>query len=126
MKEAIFVGSSLRDLRKFPEGARSEAGQAIYLAQKGDRAINAVPLKGFGSAKVLEIVIPEDGDAFRAVYTVKFDTAVYVLHAFQKKSRKGIKTPLHDLDVVRSRLKDAEEIDRARKRLEKEDEQGSG
>jgi phage-related protein len=128
MKEAIFVGSSLRDLRKFPEEARSEAGHAVYLAQKGEKAVNAVPLAGFGGAAVLEIVIPEGGDAFRAVYTVKFDTAIYVLHAFQKKSKRGAKTPLQDMNLVRSRLNDAREIHQAKKRvqLEKKNEQGSG
>ena len=129
MKDAIFVGSSKRDLREFPEDARSEAGHAIYLAQMGEKAINAVPLTGFGGAKVLEVVIPEDGDAYRAVYTVKFDTAVYVLHAFQKKSKKGSKTPPHDMELICSRLKDAEVIHRARKKpteLERKHEQGSG
>ena len=109
MKSVTFVGSSLRDLKEFPDEARSEAGHAIYLAQLGDRAINAVPMKGFGSAKVIEVVIPEDGDAYRAVYTVKFDTAIYVLHAFQKKSTKGSKTSIHDMELIRSRLRDAEQ-----------------
>lgn len=114
MKDVVFVGSSKRDLKAFPKGARSEAGHAIYLAQKGDRAINALPLTGFGGANVLEVIIPEDGDAFRAVYTVKFETAIYVLHAFQKKSHRGAKTPLRDMELIRSRLKDAEVIHRER------------
>jgi phage-related protein len=124
MKSVVFVGSSLRDLRKFPEGARSEAGHAIYLAQMGERAVNAVPMAGFGSAKVLEVVIPEGGDAYRAMYTVKFDTGVYVLHAFQKKSKKGAKTPAHDMELIRSRLKDAEALHRAAK--EKKNDQDAG
>jgi phage-related protein len=129
MKDVVFVGSSKRDLKEFPDEARAEAGHAIYLAQCGERAINAMPLTGFGSSKVVELVIPEGGDAYRAVYTVRFDTAVYVLHCFQKKSSKGCKTPQHDMKLVRSRLKDAEAIHRAAKKpteLEKIREQGSG
>ncbi len=128
-RELVFVGSSWRDLKEFPDGARAEAGHALYLAQLGDRAINAMPLTGFKGAGVLEVVIPEDGDAFRAVYTVKYDTAVFVLHAFQKKSKTGSKTPLHDMRLIQSRLKDAEAIHRASKKpteLEKRHEKGSG
>ena len=108
MKPCHFVGSSLDDLREFPEEARSEAGHAVYLAQLGDRAINAVSMTGFGSSKVLEVVIPEDGDAYRAVYTVKFPMAVYVLHAFQKKSKRGAQTPYVEISTIRLRLKTAE------------------
>jgi len=111
-KEVVWMGSSLKDLREFPDEARSEVGFALYLAQSGDRAANAVPLSGFGGASVLEIVVPERGDTYRAVYTVKFDTAVYVLHAFQKKAKKGAKTPQHDMRLIRSRLKDAEVLHR--------------
>jgi phage-related protein len=129
MKKVIFVGSSLKDLKEFPEDARSEAGHALYLAQRGERAINAIPMTGFGSSMVLEVVIPEDGDAYRAIYTVKFDTAVYVLHAFQKKSKAGAKTPAHDIHLIWSRLKDAQRrhiaIAKERK-VEKKNELGSG
>jgi phage-related protein len=111
-KEVVWMGSSLKDLREFPEGARSEVGYALYLAQNGDRAANAVPLTGFGGASVLELVIPERGDTYRAVYTVKFDMAVYVLHAFQKKSKKAAKTPQHEMRLIRSRLKAAEVLHR--------------
>ena len=93
MKPLFWIGSSRRDLREFPEDVRYEAGFSLHLAQKGDKAINAVPMMGFGSAKVLEVVIDSMGNTYRAVYTVKFAKAVYVLHAFQKKSRKGIATP---------------------------------
>ncbi len=112
-KDVVFIGSSLKDLKKFPDDARAEAGYAIHLAQIGSKAINAVPMTGFGNAGVLEVVIPDDGDAYRAVYTVKFDTAIYVLHAFQKKSRNGVKTPYQDVELIRKRLKDAESLHKA-------------
>ena len=109
MKPLHFVGSCLDDLREFPDGARSEAGHAMYLAQEGERSINSVPMTGFGGgAKVLEVVIPEEGDAYRAVYTVKFPRAIYALHAFQKKSKRGSQTPYTEIDVIRGRLKSAE------------------
>ena len=108
MKPLHFIASSRDDLCEFPEEVRSEAGYALYLAQMGDKAENACPLLGFGGAKVLEVVINNEGNAYRAVYTVKLKYAVYVLHAFQKKSVKGIATPKPDMDVIRSRLKAAE------------------
>jgi phage-related protein len=108
MKPLNWVGSSQDDLHEFPPDVRREAGYCIYLAQKGDKALNAVPMVGFGGAKVLEVVIDDDGNTYRAVYTVKFAKAVYVLHAFQKKSRKGISTPKPDLDLIRRRLANAE------------------
>ena len=83
-------------------------GYALYQAQIGEKHGSAKPLKGFGGASVLEIVTDHVGDTFRAVYTVKFATAIYVLHAFQKKSKSGIKTPIEDLDLIRRRLKVAE------------------
>ncbi|HEX4296103.1 MAG TPA: type II toxin-antitoxin system RelE/ParE family toxin [Rhizomicrobium sp.] len=113
-KEVVWMGSTLKDIKNFPEAARSEAGQALYLAQLGERSISTSPLTGFGGASVLEIIIPEKGDTFRAIYTTKFDTAIYVLHAFKKKAKKGIKTPLQDMKLVRSRLKDAEILHRAK------------
>jgi phage-related protein len=84
-------------------------GFAFYRAQIGGMSESAKPLKGFGGAGVLEIVEDHHGDTYRAVYTVKFERAVYVLHAFQKKSRKGIKTPQEDMDLVRRRLRIAEQ-----------------
>lgn len=113
-KDVIWMGSAIKDLREFPEAARSEVGQALYLAQLGERSASATPLTGFGGASVLEVVVPDKGDTFRAVYAVKFDTAIYVLHAFKKKSKRGIKTPLTDMNLVRSRLKDAEALHRAK------------
>jgi len=109
MKPLEWVGSSKDDLCSFPVPVRQEAGYSIYLAQMGDKALNAVPMVGFGGVKVLEVVINEDGGTYRAVYTVKFAKAVYVLHAFQKKSRKGIATPRPDMALIRSRLSLAEQ-----------------
>ena len=83
-------------------------GYALYQAQIGKKHATAKPLKGFGGAGVLEIVTDHVGDTFRAVYTVKFAHAIYVLHAFQKKSKSGIKTPTAELDLIKQRLKSAE------------------
>lgn len=85
-------------------------GYALYLAQIGGKHSDAKPLKGFGGASVLEIVEDLAGNAYRAVYTVKFTGVVYVLHAFQKKSRAGIKTSKTDLEQIRARLKLAGQI----------------
>jgi phage-related protein len=84
-------------------------GFALYRAQSGGKHPHATPLRGFGGSGVLEVVQNFDGDAYRAVYTVKFEDTVYVLHAFQKKSRRGRKTPPRDIRVVRERLRRAEE-----------------
>lgn len=113
IRPAIFVGSSQKDLRAFPAGVRREIGQSLFEAQLGDHPRNAKPLKGFGG--VLEIRDNFDGDTYRAVYTTRFEGVLYVLHAFQKKSTKGIATPQRHLDLVRQRLRDAEAIHNARK-----------
>lgn len=109
MKPLHFIGSAKKDLLAFPEDARQEAGYAFYLAQTGGKGVNAVPMVGFGGAGVLEVVIDHDGDTYRAVYSVKFKRAVYVLHAFQKKSKKGIKTPQTDMNIISARLRSAKE-----------------
>lgn len=80
-------------------------GFALHLAQQGGKHPQAKPLKGFGSAGVLEVVEDNDGSTYRAVYTVRFCNAVYVLHCFQKKSHRGIETPKQDMDLIRDRLK---------------------
>ena len=108
LKPVQWVGSSKSDLKRFPDPVQDRMGFAIYQAQAGLRHRDAKPLKGFGSG-VLEVVARHDGDTFRAVYTVRFETAVYVLHAFQKKARRGIATPKQDLDLVRRRLRVAEQ-----------------
>lgn len=103
------VGSSKEDLSDFPEDVRRRVGGALWEAQVGRKARYAKPLKGFGDASVLEIVDDFDGDTFRAVYTVRFAKAVYVLHAFQKKSERGAATPKAELDLMDQRLKRAKE-----------------
>jgi phage-related protein len=107
-KALAWIGSSRKDLKEFPAEVRSAMGYALYQAQLGLKAVNAKPLTGFVGASVLEIVDDFQTDTYRAVYTVRFRDAVYVLHAFQKKSRKGIATPKADLDLIKSRLKFAE------------------
>ena len=113
IKPAVFVGSSKRDLSEFPLAVRSEIGQALFEAQLGDHPHNAKPLKGFSG--VLEIRDNFDGDTYRAVYTVRFEGVLYVLHAFQKKSTRGIATPQRHIDLIRQRLRDAETIHKATK-----------
>jgi phage-related protein len=108
IKPCRFVGSSKKDLSAMPPDVKMAFGTALFLAQTGQEAVNAKALKGFGGRGVLEVVEDHDGDTYRAVYTVKFATAIYVLHAFQKKSKAGIATPKHVLDVIASRLKDAQ------------------
>lgn len=90
--------------------AQSHIGHALYAAQCGETDPAAKPLKGFGGATVMEIVERHGGEAFRAVYTAALGDAVYVLHAFQKKSTHGIATPKHEIDLIWSRLKDAREL----------------
>ena len=109
-KPVFWVASARSDLRAFPEEVRTDMGFALWVAQRGGRPAQAKPLKGIVSgAGVLELVERHDGDTYRVVYTVRFKDAVYVLHAFQKKSKRGIKTPKHDIEVIRRRLKAAED-----------------
>lgn len=107
-KPVVWIGSSKDDLRAFPDEVRRVMGFAINDAQNGDEHPRVKALKGFGGRSVLEVVDDEDGDTFRAVYTVRFAGAVYVLHAFQKKAKKGIATPKQDIEVIKARLKVAE------------------
>ena len=104
-----WVGSSKEDISRFPEEARRRIGGALWDAQIGVKAPYAKPLQGFGGANVMEIVDGFAGDAYRAVYTVRFARAVYVLHAFQKKSKRGIATPTAELELIRRRLERARE-----------------
>jgi len=110
-----FIGTSRDDLSEFPTEVKYRIGFALRTAQKGGKHRDAKPLKGFGGAGVLEIVSDFDGNTFRAVYTVKIKGVIYVLHAFQKKSKKGIATPQAELAKIKRRLKEAE-----RASLEKE------
>ena len=108
-KTVHFVGTSRKDLRALPKGAKAIFGYAIELAEYGMKHPDAKPLKGFGGAGVIEVVEDLDGDAYRAVYTVKFGKMVYILHAFKKKSKVGFKTPPRDMEMITKRLKEAEE-----------------
>ena len=107
MRAVAFIGSSRDDLRSFPEGAKEDIGYALHQIQLGATPACAKPLKGLGSG-ILEIVGDFRGDAYRAVYTVKFREIIYVLHCFQKKSKRGIGTPMRDLSLIKLRLKQAE------------------
>jgi phage-related protein len=113
IKPAVFVGASRKDLQDFPATVRSEIGQALFEAQLGEHPSNAKPLKGLSG--VLEIRDRFDGDTYRAVYTIRFEDVLYVLHAFQKKSTSGIATPQRHMDLIRQRLRDAEAIHHATK-----------
>lgn len=109
MKPVRWMGNSLDVLRNFPREARREIGFALDKAQRGGMHSAAKPLRGFGGAGVLEIVEDHRTDTYRAVYTVRFAKAVYVLHCFKKKSSSGIKTPRRDRELIQARLKNANE-----------------
>jgi phage-related protein len=106
-KPLIWRGSSKIDFMAFPRTVQREMGYALFLAQVGERHTTmAKTLKGFGGGNVIEIKESYEGNAYRAVYTIRFDDAVYVLHAFQKKSKKGKTTPKREIDLITKRLKD--------------------
>ena len=109
VKPVRWIAGSRDDLRDFPEPVRLGVGGALWEAQKGGKAQWAKPLRGYGGSGVVEIVDDHDGDTYRAVYTVRFAGVVYVLHAFQKKSKSGIATPKKDLALIETRLRRAEE-----------------
>jgi len=109
-KPLYWIGSSKRDLLELPVPIRKFFGHALHFAQLGEQHEAAKPLKGFGGAGVLEVVEDDSGGTYRAVYTVKFAEAVFVLHCFQKKSKSGIATPKKDLDMIHARLKVAEAV----------------
>lgn len=106
-KPLFWVGSTLEVVRSFPKDVRGVVGFALYQAQKGDKHVQVKPLRGFGGSTVLEIVEDHDRSTYRAVYTVRFKGAVYALHAFQKKSKKGIRTPKQEIELIRERLRRA-------------------
>jgi phage-related protein len=112
VKPCRWVESSKKDISAMPDEVKLAFGAAIFLAQIGDEAPRVKALKGFGGRGVLDVIEDHDGDTFRAVYTVKFASAVYVLHAFQKKSKSGIATPKLEMDLIAARLKDAEALHR--------------
>ncbi len=109
LKPVRWLGTSRAELRDFPAAVRRDIGLALHYAQAGDKHPSAKPLSGFGGAGVLEIVVDHTGDTYRAVYTVRFKEILYVLHCFKKKAKRGIKTPKHELDLVKDRLNRAAE-----------------
>lgn len=108
LKPVAWVGSAKKDLKRFPEPVQDSIGNAIQEAQYGRKPLSAKPLSGFQGAGVLEIVDNHDGGTYRAVYTVRFAEIIFVLHAFQKKSKHGIQTPKQEIDLIHVRLKAAE------------------
>lgn len=110
LKPVIWVGTSRKDLRAFPEPVQDHMGYALFVAQQGGKHQDAKPLTGFGGAGVVEIVKDFRTDTYRAIYTVRFAGTVYVLHAFQKKSKTGRKTPKAEIELVKKRLREAERI----------------
>ncbi len=110
MRSLFYVGSSQKDLAAFPGDARDEVAAALQLALTGGKHPSAKPLKGFTGAGVVEVVADDDGNAYRAVYTLKLDDCIFVLHAFQKKSKKGAATPRRDIELIKTRLKRAREL----------------
>ena len=109
-KALVWIASSRRDMRAMPGEVRRSFGVALYAVQTGLTPPIAKVLKGFGGAGVLELIEDDAGGTFRAAYTVRYATAVYVLHVFQKKSRRGIATPQRDIELIGERLKRAAEI----------------
>jgi phage-related protein len=110
LKPLIWIGSSRKDLRTFPEPVQDHMGYALYVAQRGGKHRDAKTLSGFGGAGVVEVVKDFRGDTFRAVYSVQYAGALYVLHAFQKKSKTGRETPKRDMELIRQRLREVEQI----------------
>jgi phage-related protein len=113
-KPVIWVGSSRKDLREFPEPVQDHMGYALYVAQRGGRHRDTKTLTGFGGAGVVEVVKDYRGDTFRTVYTVRYSETVYVLHVFQKKSKSGRETPRRDIELIKQRLREAEQIAKER------------
>ncbi len=108
-RSVVWMGSSRSDIKSFPREVRSVMAYALWLAETGGKHPDAKPLQGFGGAGVVEMVDDYDGDSYRTVYTLTLADTVYVLHAFQKKSKQAAATPQRDLDLIRRRLKLAEE-----------------
>jgi phage-related protein len=113
-KPARWIASSRKDLKTFPKLVQRHIGQALWAAQHGEEYPTVKALKGFGGRSVLEIVAPHEADTYRSVYTVRFHSAIYVLHCFQKKAKKGMATPKKDIDLIKQRLAAAEQDHRER------------
>ena len=109
LRQVIWIGSSLKDLKAFPEDVKDEIGYILYLVQNKEHHPNIKPLKGF-SGGVMEIKTDYDKDTYRTVFASQLGNEIYVLHEFKKKSKRGIKTPKEELEVITQRLKRAQEI----------------
>jgi phage-related protein len=114
LKPLIWVASSHADLREFPDLVQDHMGYALYVAQRGGKHRDVKTLRGFGDAGVLEVIRDFRGDTFRTVYAIRFASAVYVLHAFQKKSKTGRETARHDVALIKQRLREAARIEEDR------------
>ena len=114
LKRVRWLGSSRRDLKTFPKTIQRDIGQALYAAQLGEEYPSVKALQGFGGRSVLEIVALDETGTYRAAYTVRFEDAIYVLHAFHKKSKKGIATPKREIELIRRQLATAEREHRGR------------
>ena len=110
LKEVTWVGNSKAKLKEFPEDVQKDIGDALFFAQAGNMSPAAKPFKGIGSG-VFEIRTSHRRDAYRAVYAVQIGERIYVLHCFQKKSKRGIKTPKYEVDLIRRRLRMAQELE---------------
>ena len=110
MKRLFWIGSSREDLNQFPDEVQGEMGHGLYLAQMGDRHNHAITLSGLGNAKVIELRENDRSGTYRVIYTVEMAEFIFVLHAFQKKSKSGITTPKQEIDLVKRRLKDADAL----------------
>lgn len=108
MKALAWIGSSKKDLDNLPDGISHAFGYGLYLAQKGEKHTNSKPLKGFGSANIIELIEKDESGTYRAVYTIQMKNIVFVLHVFQKKSKHGIETPQQDIELIKNRLKEAQ------------------
>lgn len=108
-KQVFWIGSAYKDWLNLPEDVQDVMGYSLHLAQCGEKADNVKPLRGFKGASVLEIVDDYNTDTYRAIYTVQFEGSIYVLHTFQKKSKKGISTPESDIKLIEKRLINAKE-----------------
>ncbi|HEU5232238.1 MAG TPA: type II toxin-antitoxin system RelE/ParE family toxin [Terriglobales bacterium] len=108
LKPLVWIGDTLREVRKFPKGVKRTVGRALALAQMGAKHPASKPWKGEGPG-VFEIVEDDQGSTYRALYTVRFADVIYALYAFQKKSKKGIRTPQQDVENVHKRLQIAQQ-----------------
>ena len=110
LRPVIWMGSSREDIGRCPEVVQDYMGYALFVAQQGGKHQSAKVLSGFGGAGVVEVVKDYRRDTYRTVYTVRIARAVFVLHVFQKKSKTGRETPKRDMELIRQRLREAEEI----------------